>query len=273
MDSDNLLSDIGYFGSSGVILSSEQRSALQTSLILVRTQNKFQRVLFWGKIQCIKKDYFIAVGIGKDELRDRKYLFSQDCLEWGIMPQITTDLIKKAVLIRGRFTGDPAFDYERTITSYTQEASGVPDASQKVQLKEEERLAAVVAMIDRDTSLIPRGSFMLTPLGEIIQNKSFEGLSEGHSIKLYSYLHFQPTSVTDLPSDSDLDPSFDFLESLEKDIPQGCWALHAERGSGLVILKSLHWLGYTAFHVPNTPKFGSVYFGTGEKNYDLLFML
>lgn len=46
-----------------------------------------------------------------------------------------------------------------------------------------------------------------------------------------------------------------------------------ERGSGLVSLRSLLWLGYVFFHVPGTRKYGSVYFGNGEKNLDLCFML
>ena len=46
-----------------------------------------------------------------------------------------------------------------------------------------------------------------------------------------------------------------------------------ERGSGLVTIRSLHWLGFIFYHVPESRKFGSVYVGTGEKNLDLPFML
>ena len=53
----------------------------------------------------------------------------------------------------------------------------------------------------------------------------------------------------------------------------GSWSLQFERGSGLVVLKSLLWQGYTFYHVPGTTMFGSVYVGTGEKNLDLPFML
>ena len=53
----------------------------------------------------------------------------------------------------------------------------------------------------------------------------------------------------------------------------GSWSLQFERGSGLVTLRSLSWIGYTFYHVPGSRKFGSVYVGTGEKNMDLPFML
>ena len=52
----------------------------------------------------------------------------------------------------------------------------------------------------------------------------------------------------------------------------GSWSVQLENGS-VVVLRSLLWLGYTCYHVPNTKNFGSFYSGTGERNHDLLFML
>lgn len=53
----------------------------------------------------------------------------------------------------------------------------------------------------------------------------------------------------------------------------GSWSLQFERGSALVTLRSMLWLGFTFFHVPGTKDYGSIYVGTGEKNMDLPFML
>ena len=53
----------------------------------------------------------------------------------------------------------------------------------------------------------------------------------------------------------------------------GTWSLQYERGSGLVCVRNLQWLGFSFYHVPNTRKFGSMYVGTGERNYDIPFML
>lgn len=53
----------------------------------------------------------------------------------------------------------------------------------------------------------------------------------------------------------------------------GSWSLQFERGSGLVTLRSLLWLGYVFYHVPGTHMYGSCYVGNGEKNLDLPFML
>ena len=42
-------------------------------------------------------------------------------------------------------------------------------------MKEEDRLAAVVARIDEEVGVVPRGAYMKTPLGEVVLNKSFQG--------------------------------------------------------------------------------------------------
>lgn len=60
---------------SGHVLNAEQRTALQTSLVILKKNYKFHRVLFWGKILGLKVDYFIAQGRGEDELKDKKNLY------------------------------------------------------------------------------------------------------------------------------------------------------------------------------------------------------
>ncbi len=68
MESQDLHLNIDYVGSSGVILSPEQKACLQTSLCILQSNQKFSRVYFWGKILGVKDDYFIAQGVGADEI-------------------------------------------------------------------------------------------------------------------------------------------------------------------------------------------------------------
>ena len=75
MNSEGLHLNIDYVGSSGIILSPEQKAALQTSLCILQSNQKFSRVYFWGKILGIKDDYFIAQGVGKNELDEKKTLY------------------------------------------------------------------------------------------------------------------------------------------------------------------------------------------------------
>lgn len=75
MDSETLFSNLDYLGSSGVVLSVEQKACLQSSLVTLRRDHKFHRVKLWGIIRGIQKDYFIVQGVGKNELVDRKALY------------------------------------------------------------------------------------------------------------------------------------------------------------------------------------------------------
>jgi len=44
-------------------------------------------------------------------------------------------------------------------------------------IKEEDRLTSVIAEIDDDVMIVPRSSFQKTPTGEVVCNRSFEGLT------------------------------------------------------------------------------------------------
>lgn len=75
MDSTSLYYSLDLVSGAGLTLSSEQKAALQTSLVILQKNYKFHRALFWGKILGIKGDYFIAQGVGDDEMRDKKTLY------------------------------------------------------------------------------------------------------------------------------------------------------------------------------------------------------
>ena len=75
MNSCDLHLGIDYVGTSGIILSPEQKAALQTSLTILQSNMKFSRVYMWGKILGLKDDYFIAQGVEKDEFKERKFLY------------------------------------------------------------------------------------------------------------------------------------------------------------------------------------------------------
>lgn len=75
MDSDNLSLNVDYVASSGVVLSVEQKAALYSSLVILKSQQKFQKIQFVGKVLGTRNDYFLVQGVGKDELKDRKTLY------------------------------------------------------------------------------------------------------------------------------------------------------------------------------------------------------
>ncbi|XP_030303979.1 radial spoke head protein 9 homolog isoform X1 [Calypte anna] len=259
----------------GLGLSPEKRAALGTSLVLLQRDYRFQRVWFWGCIQGVRGAYYIAEGLGPDLAAPRSRLYSLNCVEWNLLPPATKEMVAQAEQLTGRFQGDPSFEYENPEAD-AEDAEGVAEVAKESIMKEEARLVATIDQIDRAVGIIPRGALMKTPLGSVCENRNFEGLSLTEAKKLSSYFHFtEPVNLKNktLLEKADLDPSTDFLDSLEHDIPQGSWTVQLERGDSVVVLRSLLWLGLTFYHVPMTKQYGYLYFGTGEKNLDLPFML
>ncbi|XP_057876830.1 radial spoke head protein 9 homolog [Melospiza georgiana] len=261
----------------GAGLSPELRAALGASLPLLQRDYRFDRVWFWGCIQGVRGAYYIAQGLGPDRAAPRSRLYSLNCLDWSLLTPATEEMLALAEEVKGRFQGDPSFEYSLAEINPEAAARLVQSGKEPV-MKEEARLIATIEQIDRAVGIVPRGAFVKTPLGSVHENRHFEGLSLVEAKKLSSYFHFtEPTNLKNktLLEKADLDPSTDFLNSLEHDIPQGkgSWSIQLEKGGSVVVLRSLLWLGLTFYHVPMTKQFGYVYFGTGEKNLDLPFML
>ncbi|XP_062953205.1 radial spoke head protein 9 homolog isoform X2 [Cynocephalus volans] len=261
MDAESLLLSLELASGSGQGLSPDRRASLLTSLTLVKRDYRYDRVLFWGRILGLVADYYIAQGLSADQLAPRKTLYSLNCTEWSLLPPATEEMVVQTSVVKGRFTGDPSHEYEHT------ELQKVNDGE---KVFEEE------VVIDKAVAIIPRGALFKTPFGPIHVNRTFEGLSLSESKKLSSYFHFrEPIELKNktLLEKADLDPSLDFMDSLEYDIPKGSWSIQMERGNALVVLRSLLWPGLTFYHAPHTKNYGYIYVGTGEKNIDLPFML
>lgn len=244
--------------------------------MLVKRDYRFARVLFWGRILGLVADYYIAQGLSEDQLAPRKTLYSLNCTEWSLLPPATEEMAMQISVVSGRFMGDPSHEYEHTELQKVNEGEKVFDEEVVVQIKEETRLVSIIDQIDKAVAIIPRGALFKTPFGVTHVNRTFEGLPLSEVRKLSSYFHFREAidlKNKTLLEKSDLEPSLDFLDSLEYDIPRGSWSIQMERGNALVVLRSLLWPGLTFYHAPRTKNYGYIYVGTGEKNMDLPFML
>ncbi|XP_074393346.1 radial spoke head protein 9 homolog isoform X2 [Zonotrichia albicollis] len=207
----------------GAGLSPELRAALGASLPLLQRDYRFERVWFWGCIQGVRGAYYIAQGLGPDRAAPRSRLYSLNCLDWSLLTPATEEMLALAEEVKGRFQGDPSFEYSLAEINPEAAARLVQSGKEPV-MKEEARLIATIEQIDRAVGIVPRGAFVKTPLGSVHENRHFEGLSLVEAKKLSSYFHFtEPTNLKNktLLEKADLDPSTDFLNSLEHDIPQG----------------------------------------------------
>ncbi|XP_023286065.1 radial spoke head protein 9 homolog [Seriola lalandi dorsalis] len=276
MDSNSLYYSLELVAGSGCTLNVEQRTALQTSLVILKKNYKFHRVLFWGKILGLKDHYFIAQGRGEDEMKDKKNLYSFNCIDWFLLPPATESMIDEVSrAAKTRFIGDPSYVYEHLEIR----RRGGDEAEEEevwTKVSEESRLAVTVHKIDEEVSVVPRGAFVKSPHGLVQINRSFGGLSHSEAGKLDNFLHFsEPKNLRkkSILEMGKLNPAIDFLDVLSDDIPKGSWSLQFECASKVRVLRSVLWLGLTFYHVPMTPQHGYIYIGDGTKNLDLPFML
>ncbi|CAM4539063.1 unnamed protein product [Caretta caretta] len=266
MDAESLTYALDLVAGGGAGLSSEKRAALRASLLLLRRDYRFEQVRFWGRIQGIHGPYYIAEGLGGDRAGPRSRLYSLNCVEWSLLPPATEEMITQTAGLKGRFQGDPSYEYDPT-EKKGEENERIYEEEGGPMIKEEIRLVATIDQIDKAVGIIPRGAFVKTPLGPVHENRNFEGLSLTEAKKLNSYFHFtEPVNLKNrtLLQKADLDPSIDFLDSLEHDIPTGSWSIQLERGGSLVVLRSLLWPGLTFYHIPMTKQYGYIYLGTGN---------
>lgn len=75
MDAESLLLSLELASGSGQGLSPDRRASLLTSLMLVKRDYRYDRVLFWGRILGLVADYYIAQGLSEDQLAPRKTLY------------------------------------------------------------------------------------------------------------------------------------------------------------------------------------------------------
>ncbi|XP_075781139.1 radial spoke head protein 9 homolog isoform X2 [Pelodiscus sinensis] len=222
MDAESLPYTLDLVAGGGGGLSAEKRAALRTSLLLLRRDYRFEQVRLWGRIQGIRGAYYIAEGLGADRAGPRSRLYSLNCVEWSLLPPATEEMITQTAGLKGRFQGDPSYEYEPP-EKKGEENERIYE-EEGPMIKEEIRLVTTIDQIDKAVGMIPRGAFIKTPIGPVHENRNFEGLSLTEAKKLNSYFHFtEPVNLKNrtLLEKADLDPSIDFLDSLEHDIPKG----------------------------------------------------
>ncbi|XP_017826605.1 radial spoke head protein 9 homolog isoform X4 [Callithrix jacchus] len=223
MDAESLLLSLELASGSGQGLSPDRRASLLTSLLLVKRDYRYDRVLFWGRILGLVADYYIAQGLSEDQLAPRKTLYSLNCTEWSLLPPATEEMVAQSSVVKGRFMGDPSYEYEHIELQKVNEGEKVFEEEVVIQIKEETRLVYVIDQIDKAVAIIPRGALFKTPFGPTHVNRTFEGLSLSEAKKLSSYFHFrEPVELKNktLLEKADLDPSLDFMDSLEHDVPK-----------------------------------------------------
>jgi len=195
------------------------------------------------------------------------------------MPTVPEEWAKMSAAITIPFRGEPSLPLTADGGAAEADAENPdadPDAPPPERFREVHRLAATVAVIDRDAAVLPRGAFVVDASHTVGKNKGFEGLTYEAAGTLANYYHFRsPLSSrakAALAKPGLVRPS-DFMDPCSEDSPKGVWALSYDPSGTQIALRNLYWTGYFFFHVVDSPDYGGVYFGDGLPNLDLAFML
>ncbi|KAL2918041.1 hypothetical protein HK105_202455 [Polyrhizophydium stewartii] len=273
--------DVPAFTLAGFTLNVEERATLFASLAIKKDQEKLPSIHLWGKILGINQDYLLAQSVSATSLFERKYYYTLDNLNWYQLPEVTPEERRQADSIQGRFFGDPS--YEHTVPKNHED----PESSE-TKMREEKRLAATISSINYDVEIVPRGAYYRDLNRVVRKNPSFQGtphlLAERCSRlpkedfgQTHCYMHFRDgfevTTRTLTERINKFDDAIDIFESIENDEPKGVWSVQAEVGGTVAIVRSLQWPGHTFIHSASPLRFTSFYFGTGQKNHNIGFML
>jgi len=256
--------------SEGVVLSVAHKAALQSSLPVLKKNNKFSKVLLFGKVMGKTGDYLIAIGISESYLGPKKFFYCQDGVSWAQLPAVTADMKATAMkLPMGlAFTGDISAEIQLP-------APPVLEGEDEVEgpkITEEQRLAVFAEMVEAETALAPVGALSMLSTGAVVASPTFMGLDAADAMLTKSYVLLNKPKVASV-LEAPLTKSLDALASAETVVPKAALRVFSDESVGATKVRSLLYPGAISFCKPGTPVWGYCYFGTGEMNVDIAFML
>jgi len=257
---------------SGMCLSVEEKAGLEIAMVQRANDEDFSTLYFWGKITGLGEDYLVCYGLLPSYDYPQKKFFFCTTSNYVLqqMPVIDAELTQKAEAVEGMFHGEP----DKPLEEVPEDAED-PEAAAKNVFREEHRLAQTVLAIDFDCSACPKGAFLVAPSHQVTENYGFRGLDYAGAGELSNYYHLraatqaEPKAALEKPG---LVRSADFLDSLGSD-DAGSWSVQFNSKKTASSLRNMVWPGFFSYHKIGTGEFGSAYFGTGQKNTDIAFMI
>jgi len=300
MDIYRLDVDLKFVNRLGETLSTEEKTFLHVGLMRILKEENVDQVLFWGRIRGVQKDYYLAVGLvfhDQYEFPTRRFYWStSQNFAFKVLPPIIPEFSDTAEDYRNYFTGNPeTILYNKKADGEEGENAPAEEAKQEVDsladsedleeaknrrvppdvFKEIDRLAYVVRAIENDCSIVPCGAFKLTPTHELRYDDNFEGLAPNEIDKMACWQHFRPPQNSEVQKRIMQEDAIflkKFLDPIEDDVPKGCWSLQKDL-SHSVVLMNHSWPGFLAYHQAFSNQYGYCYFGSGQKNSDLPFLI
>ena len=280
-----------------------KRIKLDIGLQEICDNNKYDQVLFWGRIRGLKSNYYIAMAIkfhGQYEFPAKKFFYSTENFVFKELPQIIAQFKTRIEYFNSELEGNPEKiiweiekeeEKEDQISDKNENADNeeinldetISDSSEEkekiviiTQMREIDRLAYIIRAIEMDCAIVPVGSFKLTTNHELHYNQNFKGLNLKNALLMKNWMHFrQPLCQEKKKSIEKAEAifKFDLLEGLENDLPTNCWSIKSDVAEEFVTVRSLVWQGFMGYHRLNENIFGYAYFGNGVKNVEVNLLI
>lgn len=145
-----------------------------------------------------------------------------------------------------------------------------------VSLKEHFRLSHFVILHDSECRLIVRGEYLLMGNENGEPNRAFSGQPLHNALKPSCYLkagHWgNPTRNARLYGPT-YNVHTDYLSPITDDMPVGRWSVKYDPSLNVVAVQNIFFEGSLFWYRPGTTQHGQVYYGSGERNLELCFLL
>ncbi|AIN95784.1 hypothetical protein LPMP_070990 [Leishmania panamensis] len=146
-----------------------------------------------------------------------------------------------------------------------------------LSITEAMRLAHFVLLHDTDCRLAVRGMFVLQDGAAVgVRNSTFGGQPLHHAKKPSCYVKMacagkeERNRVLYGPT---YNPHTDYLMPITDDAPAGVWSVKYNATANVVSVRNLFYEGSLFWYRPGTLECGQIYCGSGERNFDVCFML
>ncbi|KAG5510958.1 hypothetical protein JKF63_06459 [Porcisia hertigi] len=146
-----------------------------------------------------------------------------------------------------------------------------------VSVTEAMRVAHFVQVHDVACRLTVRGLYILQDGASVgVRNSTFGGQPLHHAKKPSCYVKMgclgkeERNRVLYGPT---YNPHTDYLQPITDDAPIGVWSVKYNATANVVSVRNLFYEGSLFWYRPGTLECGQIYCGTGERNFDVCFML
>eukprot|EP00347_Sterkiella_histriomuscorum_P001082 403373397 len=287
MEIENIENHLKYVNANGVTLSIDERLNLDLALQKLQLDFGFEELMFWGKINGVSNDYYVAVALQYVGVPDfpKKHYFWCSSANWTFasLPQPLYALKHIFDQVQVFFSGefdrvviDPSGKSDLLNVQEAHSGRTKPLEIPPKGVSELDRLAYVIHTVEQDCQVVPLGSLKMTPTKEVRRNEAFRGLNSEQAFQIESYQHFRQVVNREKREQIDRDEGIynhHFLDEIQTDYPKGAWNIVKDTTQQVALIRSKLWPGYYAYHRVNTYIFGGLYIGNGIKNLDLPFMI